>query len=655
MKSTKPSQSTSIDRSYQSPPPRKKPKAQESQKSKSPITSFRCICNWGDYTYQGMEIPVCEFMFNQFQTRLEDGHPWKNQLIKFTTGTTVKSLAFKAAVFEIFKVSADQKSFRLARHHFSPTLLTNDPGQLHSVLTPKKSSHGVFYCSNGRDVQEKVCWKSITTKKWVLGRAESFSSPRKSQTSDLNAVTSKRPLLPSIESIYAGLISHYKQAQTLEEIQAVYQCQWLANKIGFTPDFFDKLLEEFQNKDGCGDEILEGKDLMEERRAISMSTDISEIQKVSIFPPDMMIDDKIKSWLNIIGKAENGSSYSEVLMDNDAFKDYAAASMLTQGIKEWFKKIILGQADVMFDSLCQKINLQLLKFLVKTPEERKRARSKRAAIGISFHMKLFKMLQHRNMNGVISGTTSDEERRGIATIVLILNEEMKKKQRKGLVKYTESKMAKEQGKKKYLDVRDVNKILGIEEEESENGLQLQKEIYFLSGMRFYTEEALQSQAYLDKCYDSFLRSSNRGRLTLKIGNDPDATLNAKDDILKNDELLEVFLDCSKGDVYLGKLSEKKKIFAELVDKVINARFSEEIGAYREEHTARGTKYKGTNLTMREEIDVIGSRKRASSNTRERCAAAHAAAAAAASIVAFERAFVTFPLLAGWDLEEIQNA
>eukprot|EP00536_Pseudo-nitzschia_multiseries_P014204 jgi/Psemu1/37863/gm1.37863_g len=99
----------------------------------------------------------------------------------------------------------------------------------------------------------------------------------------------------------------------------------------------------------------------------------------------------------------------------------------------------------------------------------------------------------------------------------------------------------------------------------------------------------------------------------KLGNDPDATANAKDDILKNGELLEVFLDCSKGNVYLGKLSEKKKIFAELVDKVINARFSEEIRAYREEHTARGTKYKGTNLTMREEIDVIGSRKRASSN------------------------------------------
>eukprot|EP00536_Pseudo-nitzschia_multiseries_P007333 jgi/Psemu1/17706/gm1.17706_g len=240
-----------------------RPGAQESQKSKSSIISFRCICNWGNYTYQGMEIPVCEFMFNQFQTHLEDGHPWKNQLIKFTTGTT---LAFKAAVFEIFK-----------------------------------------------------------------------------------------------------------------------------------------------------------------------------------------------------------------------------------------------------------------------------------------------------------------------------------------------------------------------EEESENGLQLQKEIDFLSSMRFYAEEALQSQVYLDKCNDSFLRSSNRGRLTLvdeqyfhfgvmlmkkvsasvdqeKLGNDPDVTANAKDDILKNDELLGIFLDCCKGNVYLGKLSEKKKIFAEFVDKMINARFSEEIRAYREEHAARGTKYKGTNLTMREEID-----------------------------------------------------
>eukprot|EP00536_Pseudo-nitzschia_multiseries_P002489 jgi/Psemu1/5661/gm1.5661_g len=397
--------------------------------------------------------------------------------------------------------------------------------------------------------------------------------------------------------------------KAFEEEMISCLCQWLANKIGCTPDFFYKLLEEFQNKDGCGDEILEGKvqllrdklstlpagssnkvtfentlafiekwakDLMEGMRAISMSTDISEIQKVSIFPPNMTIDDKMKSWLNVLGKAENGSSYSEILMDNDVFNDYAAALMLKQGIKEWFKKIIPGQADAIFDN-CRK---------------KKRARSKRAAIGISFHVKLFKMLQHKNMNGVIS------------------------------VKYAESKMAKEQGKKKHLDVRDVNKILGIEEEESENGLQLQKEIDFLSSMRFDTEEALQSQVYLDKCYDSFLRSSNRGRLTLvneqyfhfgvmlmkkvsasvdqeRLGNDPDVTANAKGDIWKN------------GNVYLGKLSEKKKIFAELVDKVINARFSEEIRAYKEEHTARGTKYKGTNLTMREEIDVIGSRKRAS--------------------------------------------
>eukprot|EP00536_Pseudo-nitzschia_multiseries_P009756 jgi/Psemu1/24206/gm1.24206_g len=286
MKSTKPSQSTSIDRSYQSPPPRKKPKAQESQKSKPPITSFRCICNWGNYTYQGMEIPVCEFMFNQFQTHLEDGHPWKNQLIKFTTGTTVKSLAFKAAVFEIFKVSADQKSFRLERHHFSPTLLTNHPGQRTQLLTaqevhaldntlvsPEKgyatSKYTVYSLLRNHPMvsftaqmvemyKKKYVGSPLLPKKWVLGRAESFSSPRKSRTSDLNAVTSKRPLLPvkrlmplelldkkqsgvktrgkcykSIESIYAGLISHYKQAKTLEEFQAAEFVQRAMNDISF--------------------------------------------------------------------------------------------------------------------------------------------------------------------------------------------------------------------------------------------------------------------------------------------------------------------------------------------------------------------------------------------------------------------------------------
>eukprot|EP00536_Pseudo-nitzschia_multiseries_P000756 jgi/Psemu1/1698/gm1.1698_g len=200
-------------------------------------------------------------------------------------------------------------------------------------------------------------------------------------------------------SIQAQNVNDAKKA--FEEETISYQCQWLANKIGCTPDFFDKLLEEFKNKDECGDEILEGK-------------------------------------------------------------------------------------------------AQLLKDKLSTLPSRSN-------------------------------------------------------RREVLVKYAESKMTKEQGKKKHLDVGD------------------------------------------------------------KVDNDSDVTANAKDDILKNDELLEVFLDCSKGDIYLGKLSEKKKIFAELVDKVINARFSEEIRVYREEHTAREAKYKGTNLTMREKIDVIGSRKRASSN------------------------------------------
>ena len=43
---------------------------------------------------------------------------------------------------------------------------------------------------------------------------------------------------------------------------------------------------------------------------------------------------------------------------------------------------------------------------------------------------------------------------------------------------------------------------------------LTNEIGFLSNMRIYVEEALLSEFYLDKCYDSFLHSSNRGFLTL---------------------------------------------------------------------------------------------------------------------------------------------
>ena len=88
----------------------------------------------------------------------------------------------------------------------------------------------------------------------------------------------------------------------------------------------------------------------------------------------------------------------------------------------------------------------------------------------------------------------------------------------------EIRKEEEGGKEKPLHVRDVNLMFGLAifhlrlgkiQEKLEQTLanekteKLQDEIDFLSKMRMYAEEALLSQSYLDKCYDSFLQSSNR--------------------------------------------------------------------------------------------------------------------------------------------------
>ena len=48
------------------------------------------------------------------------------------------------------------------------------------------------------------------------------------------------------------------------------------------------------------------------------------------------------------------------------------------------------------------------------------------------------------------------------------------------------------------------------EENSKEAIKLGKEIKFLSEMRMYVSEVILLDTYLEKCYDSFLRSSNRG-------------------------------------------------------------------------------------------------------------------------------------------------
>ena len=148
------------------------------------------------------------------------------------------------------------------------------------------------------------------------------------------------------------------------------------------------------------------------------------------------------------------------------------------------------------------------------------------------------------------------------------------------------------------------------EENTREAILLGKEIKFLSEMRTYISEVILSEVYLEKCYDSFLRSSNRGYMTLvseeyfdfglrlmkKIANsltqdviksELGVTKKAKQSLFRDNDLKQMFMNCCKDSNHLEKKQEKEKMYQELVNKTANAKYSDEFRAYREAHTVRG--------------------------------------------------------------------
>ena len=137
-------------------------------------------------------------------------------------------------------------------------------------------------------------------------------------------------------------------------------------------------------------------------------------------------------------------------------------------------------------------------------------------------------------------------------------------------------------------------------ENSEQEEMLQTNIDFLLSMRIYAEEAMQQQEYLDKYYDSFMRSTNnRPYLTLvtikyfefgslsmekvsegptqtKLKNNLGASEKGKKSILNDKEILTSFLKASEDNEHLESVDDLTTIFKLLVDKVVNAQFSEEL-------------------------------------------------------------------------------
>lgn len=69
-------------------------------------------------------------------------------------------------------------------------------------------------------------------------------------------------------------------------------------------------------------------------------------------------------------------------------------------------------------------------------------------------------------------------------------------------------------------------------------------------------------------------------------------------------LWQEFLKVSENNKHLNDIGDREKVYHELLEKVVNARFSKEFITYREENTVRDGKVKESNLTFRWELDAM---------------------------------------------------
>ena len=162
----------------------------------------------------------------------------------------------------------------------------------------------------------------------------------------------------------------------------------------------------------------------------------------------------------------------------------------------------------------------------------------------------------------------------------------------------------------------------------------QNDIEFLGGMSIYADEAFESEEYLSKYYDPHMHSMNRGGMTLvnknyfdfgfklleivsskltqdDLQNNILASKIAKSEILENDDLFEEFWVISEmhNNSYLKQKEDVKQIYHELLEKVVNSRFSEECRLFRQDHTVCGGTLTHNNLVFRENLDAMSGRKR----------------------------------------------
>ena len=136
------------------------------------------------------------------------------------------------------------------------------------------------------------------------------------------------------------------------------------------------------------------------KRNLPVSFDNSKA--VNMFPSGVVFDDIAANIINVIGRQELGDiNYSTWLINNSDFKEFAKASILGPA-KEWFADVIKGEREYFVTSLCQKINLKLVQFMVESGKKIMELKEKKGKEKIPFHIKVLHLLQDHKLGGLLT-------------------------------------------------------------------------------------------------------------------------------------------------------------------------------------------------------------------------------------------------------------
>jgi len=142
-----------------------------------------------------------------------------------------------------------------------------------------------------------------------------------------------------------------------------------------------------------------------------------------------------------------------MLLENEAFKEFAKLSTHYEPTRKWFENIILGKVEDYFSNLCVNINQKLLELLAEAGEAKcKESQSRKSKTkgdsgkkmamttktsNVSYQTSVFQLAQHDNLNGIICNDLplAEGERVGIVALIQVLSMEMETKLVTGLKRH----------------------------------------------------------------------------------------------------------------------------------------------------------------------------------------------------------------------------